>query len=63
MIAVGVVVVLLSIFANPLGLGGQAAFGYLQALGVVIGLVAMYAGYRIRLQAIRSGAGRSGRVR
>jgi steroid 5-alpha reductase family enzyme len=41
----GLVVLLVSIFANPLGIGTDPSrFGWLQWLGVVVGLVAGVAG-------------------
>ena len=44
LIAVGVVLVLLSGFANPLGLGEYPGFGWKKALGVIIGALVIVAG-------------------
>ena len=38
-VAIGVLLALLSIFADALGIGGQPGFGWKQTLGLVIGVV------------------------
>jgi hypothetical protein len=38
-LVVGVLLVLLSIFADSLGIGGKPGFGYKQTIGLVIGVV------------------------
>jgi hypothetical protein len=50
LIGVGVLLVLISAFANPLGLGAYPGFGWKKTLGVVIGaaiiLIGLYFGRR-----------------
>ena len=48
---VGILVVLLSALADPLGLGQSPGFGWRQALGVIVGAVSIYFGLRWRRQA------------
>ncbi len=36
---VGIVVLLISLLADPLGIGGYPGFGYKQGIGAVIGIV------------------------
>jgi hypothetical protein len=43
-IALGVVVVLVSLFADALGLGQEARFGWKQTAGVMVGLIIVVAG-------------------
>jgi len=47
-IGVGVLLVLIALFADPLGLGKSAGFGWKQWLGVVIGVVVILAGFYLR---------------
>jgi len=47
-IIVGILVVLISALADPLGLGRHPGFGWLQGLGVVIGVVVLLAGLYLR---------------
>jgi len=47
-IGVGVLLVLISLFADPLGLGKSAGFGWKQGLGVPIGVVVVLAGFYLR---------------
>ncbi len=47
---VGILVVVLSALADPLGLGQSAGFGWRQALGVIVGAVSIYFGLRWRRQ-------------
>ncbi len=47
-LGVGVLVVLVSLFADPLGLGRHPGFGWLQGLGVIIGAVVVGAGLYLR---------------
>jgi len=39
MLLVGVLLALVSVFADALGIGGEPGFGYKQAAGLVVGLV------------------------
>ncbi len=39
LIGVGIVVFLISIFADPLGIGGYPGFGTKQVIGTIIGVV------------------------
>ncbi len=39
LIGVGIVVVLISVFADPLGIGGYPGFGTKQVIGTIIGVV------------------------
>ena len=43
-IGIGALLVLIALFADPLGLGGQSGFGWKQGLGLVIGAVVILAG-------------------
>lgn len=47
-IGVGALLVLIALFADPLGLGGHSGFGWRQALGLVIGAVVVLAGFYLR---------------
>jgi peptidoglycan/LPS O-acetylase OafA/YrhL len=42
--AAGLVLLVLAAFADPLGIGGDDAFGWEQALGTALGAVALIAG-------------------
>jgi hypothetical protein len=46
LMAVGVVLALVSIFADPLGVGGDPGFGYKQGAGLVVGVVLAVIGFR-----------------
>lgn len=48
MVVVGVLLALVSIFADPLGVGGDPGFGYKQGAGLVIGVVLVVIGFRRR---------------
>ena len=48
MIGLGVVLVVITGRADQLGLGRYPGFGWLQALGVVIGVVVLLAGLHLR---------------
>jgi hypothetical protein len=50
-IIVGILVALISALADPLGLGRHPGFGWLQGLGVIIGLLAILAGFYLRRRA------------
>jgi hypothetical protein len=45
---IGALLVLIALFADPLGLGRQSGFGWRQALGLVIGAVVILAGLYLR---------------
>ena len=47
-IGAGVLVVLISALADPLGLGRHPGFGWIQGLGVVIGALAIAVGLYLR---------------
>jgi hypothetical protein len=47
-IGIGALLVLIALFADPLGLGGQSGFGWKQGLGLVIGAVVILAGLYLR---------------
>ncbi len=47
-IGAGVLLVVVAVFADPLGLGRQPGFGWLQGLGVVIGALVIVAGLYLR---------------
>ena len=47
-IGIGTVLVLIALFADPLGLGGRSGFGWKQGLGLVIGAVVILAGLYLR---------------
>ncbi|OGP93251.1 MAG: hypothetical protein A2157_20130 [Deltaproteobacteria bacterium RBG_16_47_11] len=36
---IGIVLLLVSVFADPLGIGGYLGFGYKQIIGAVLGIV------------------------
>ncbi len=43
---IGIIVVLLSALADPLGLGRSPGFGWRQGLGAIMGLLIILLGYR-----------------
>ncbi len=45
---VGILIVLISVLADPLGLGRSPGFGWKQGLGVVIGVVVILGGLYLR---------------
>jgi hypothetical protein len=47
-IGAGVLLVLISVFADLLGLGRHPGFGWMQGLGVVIGALVILAGLYLR---------------
>jgi hypothetical protein len=47
-IGVGVLLVLIALFADPLGLGRSVGFGWKRGLGVLIGVVVILAGFYLR---------------
>ncbi len=47
-IGAGVLLVLVSAFADPLGLGRSPGFGWRQTLGVIIGALVLAAGLYLR---------------
>jgi protein-S-isoprenylcysteine O-methyltransferase Ste14 len=47
-IGAGVLLVLVAVFADPLGLGRHPGFGWIQGLGVVIGALVILAGLYLR---------------
>ena len=51
-IVLGVLLVLISLFADELGLGGPPGFGWKQGLGVVIGVLMILAGFYLRRRKI-----------
>ncbi len=48
LIGIGAILVLIALFADPLGLGKSAGFGWKQGLGVLIGVVVILAGFYLR---------------
>jgi hypothetical protein len=53
-LVVGVLLALVSLFADPLGIGGEPGFGYKQTAGLVVGLALAVAGcWRLRALARR----------
>jgi hypothetical protein len=48
LIGIGVLLLLISVFADPLGLGRHPGFGWMQGLGVVIGALVILAGLYLR---------------
>jgi len=53
LIGVGVFVAAVSLLANPLGLGRYPGFGWAQEVGVIIGILAILAGFYLRGRAPR----------
>ncbi len=47
-IGAGVLLILISAFADPLGLGRSPGFGWRQTLGVIIGALVLAAGLYLR---------------
>ena len=47
-IGIGTLLVLIALFADPLGLGGRSGFGWKQGLGLVIGAAVILAGLYLR---------------
>ena len=45
LLAVGVVVLIGSLAADPIGIGGAAGFGYKQIIGAVVGVIAAVVGF------------------
>jgi hypothetical protein len=45
LLLVGIVLVILSLAADMIGIGGSAGFGYKQIAGTVVGVVVAVAGY------------------
>lgn len=45
---VGILMVLISGFADPLGLGRSPGFGWIQGLGVIVGALVIVAGLYLR---------------
>ena len=54
---VGVLVVVLSALADPLGLGQSPGFGWKQTVGVIVGLLSLLFGFRWRRHASGAGEG------
>lgn len=50
LLAVGVVLLLLAIFADPLDIGGGEGFGYQQLIGLIVGIVLVLLGLAIIFQ-------------
>jgi hypothetical protein len=48
MVVVGVLLALVSIFADALGVGGEPGFGYKQGAGLVVGVALAVIGFRRR---------------
>ena len=48
LVGVGVLVAAVSLLANPLGLGRYPDFGWLREVGVIIGILAILAGFYLR---------------
>jgi hypothetical protein len=53
LIGVGVLVAFVSLFADPLRLGRYPGLGWLQEVGVIVGLLAILAGFYLRGRASR----------
>ena len=51
----GVLVLLLSSFADALGLGQYPGFGWRQILGLILGVIAIWLGFRWRRRARNKG--------
>jgi hypothetical protein len=45
LLAVGVVLLIGSLAADPIGIGGAAGFGYKQIIGAVVGVIAAVVGF------------------
>lgn len=54
LIGVGVLVAAVSLLANRLGLGRYPGFGWVQEVGVIIGILAILAGFYLRGRAPRA---------
>lgn len=50
LIALGVLLTLLAIFADPLGIGGGKGFGYQQLIALIAGIVFILGGLAIAFQ-------------
>ncbi len=48
LMGIGVLLVVIAVFADPLGVGRNPGFGWLQGLGVVIGVLVILAGLYLR---------------
>jgi hypothetical protein len=51
LIGIGAILVLIALFADPLGLGKSPGFGWRQTLGVVVGALVVLAGVYLRRRA------------
>ena len=53
LIGIGVLVAAVSLLANPFGLGRYPGFGWVQEVGVIIGILEILAGFYLRGRAPR----------
>ena len=53
LIGIGVLVAAVSLLANPFGLGRYPGFGWVQEVGVIIGILEILAGFYLRVRAPR----------
>ena len=51
LIAVGIVVALVAIFADQIGIGGGKGFGYVQLIGLIVGIALILAGLAMIVRA------------
>jgi hypothetical protein len=51
LVIVGILIVLISGAADPLGLGRSPGFGWIQMLGVIVGALVIVAGFYLRRRA------------
>jgi hypothetical protein len=49
-LVVGIVVLLLALFANAIGIGNPARFGYIQIAGTIVGAILTLAGLYLTLK-------------
>jgi hypothetical protein len=50
LLVVGIVILLLSVFANPIGIGNPARFGYIQIAGTIVGVIVTLVGLFLALK-------------
>ena len=50
LLVAGIILVILSLIADPLGIGGSPVFGYKQIIGVIAGVVAAAVGLFLALK-------------
>jgi hypothetical protein len=45
LLVVGIIILALSLLADPIGIGGSSGFGYYQIVGAVVGIIVAVVGF------------------